>query len=305
MSTKAMEELKAIPHWVGHKNKVPMNPNSGSAAQSNNPKTWATASKAWQAKNRFGWDGIGYVFTIKAGIVGVDLDDCFIGNGRTIDDLKPWAKDVVLCLQSYTEFSPSGNGLHIYVKGEIEGSINKSKLGFEMYDELRYFTVTGKVLPGWMTEIRERHEELAALYVVFGDEMERPLPDVSSGRDYGVASKEEIKDALNHLPIWGDYHDWLKILMAVHDAYPGNDGVALIEAWSPGKKGEVTRKFRSFDKTSKSGITIATLFHMAKQGGWKPKQASNSWRYRKADGNANITTKLDMNGGNDGFRIAE
>lgn len=265
-----LDDLKPLPFWVGHKNKIPMSPNSGKAAMTNTPSTWNTASIAWSAKSRHGWDGIGYVFTIGMGIVGIDLDHCFDDQGLLLS----WAADVVNCLNSYTEKSPSGNGVHIFVRGEIDRSIQykmESGGAFEMYNELRYFTVTGDTL-NVNHFIEHRQKELDALYVTFGGDLDpKPLPTIKSSNHQ--TSEKDIEDALRVMPVHGDYASyWLKVLMAVHDVFPDERGVSLIEAWSPGKKGEVRRKFLSFDRTSKSGVTIASLFHMAKEYGWKPKK---------------------------------
>jgi hypothetical protein len=79
-----------------------------------------------------------------------------------------------------------------------------------------------------------------------------------------------VERALGVLPPQGDYNtDWLPILMAVHDAFPDERGIALIERWSPGYKGEVARKWRSFETAERANrITIASLFHRAKQYGY-------------------------------------
>lgn len=260
--TIAMSELKSIPQWVGHQNKIPKNPYNGRNAQTNNPVTWSNIETAWSAKSRYGWDGVGFVFTISAGIVGIDLDDCFELDGN----FKPWARDVAQCLDSYTEYSPSGKGLHIYCRGEIQGSINRSTAGFEMYNELRYFTVTGRAYGNNNKPIAERTKELQALYVVFSDNQPVIKKESSFTASPNLA---DVKKAIQYIPPHGDYYDWLKVLMAVHDADPGSEGIAICESWSPGYKGEIERKFESFDRTSKNGVTVATLFHMAKENGYQ------------------------------------
>lgn len=89
---------------------------------------------------------------------------------------------------------------------------------------------------------------------------------------------------LSALPMHMDYLDWLRVLMAVHDVYPGSDGVALVEAWSPGHRGEVAAKFRSFDRTAKEGVSIGTLVHMAKQYGYKAAvQKTRPPQYKQAN----------------------
>jgi len=170
---KTIAELKTLSQWVGYtSNKVPMCPHTGGAASSNNPDTWGTAAQAWSAKKRYGWAGIGYVFTIGAGVVGVDLDDCFDSNGRLSDD----ARQIVQMLNSYTERSPSGKGLHILACGSIPNSVKRP--GFEMYNELRYFTVTGNQY-GEPRDIEDRQGELEALFAVYCDVDGTPPPQVS------------------------------------------------------------------------------------------------------------------------------
>lgn len=173
--TVTMSQLKALPQWVGYTaRKIPMCPHTGGAAASNNPETWGTAAEAWAAKKRHGWAGIGFVFTIGAGVVGIDLDDCFDEDGRLNDT----ARQIVQMLNSYTERSPSGRGLHILACGTIPHSVKTA--GFEMYAELRYFTVTGDVY-GEPRDIEERPDELSALFATYCDEPD--LPERSAPSD--------------------------------------------------------------------------------------------------------------------------
>lgn len=271
---KTFADLKVLPQWVGYTaKKIPMNPHTGGAAASNKPDTWATAAQAWSAKKHYGWAGIGYVFTIEAGVIGVDLDDCFVGEG-TARRLTDTARQVVQMLNSYTELSPSGNGLHILACGSIPHSVKQP--GFEMYNELRYFTVTGNQYGKGAVElgiasgdIEDRHDELNALFVTFGGDYEPPVQTIRPTAPQST-DEAEVARALATIPPRGDYNtDWLPMLMAVHDSFPDDRGIALIEAWSPGYPGEVARKWRSF-KAGASGITIATLFHKAGQYGYKP-----------------------------------
>jgi len=269
---KTVAELKTLPQWVGYTSKkIPMSPHTGTAAASNNPETWGTAAEAWAAKKRNGWAGIGYVFTIGAGVVGIDLDDCFTEDGRLNDT----ARQIVQMMNSYTERSPSGKGLHILACGSIPHSVKRP--GFEMYNELRYFTVTGQQYGASEFvggDIEDRQDEMNALFVVYDGDYEpapRPIRPAIERGDVSV-SIVEVERALGVLPPHGDYNtDWLPILMAVHDAFPDERGIALIERWSPGYQGEVARKWRSFETAERGNrITIASLFHRAKQYGYEP-----------------------------------
>jgi hypothetical protein len=66
-------------------------------------------------------------------------------------------------LRSYTEISPSGTGLHIYVKGQLSGT-GQNKKPIEVYDRKAYFKVTGDQLLGTSATIEERQALIEALY---------------------------------------------------------------------------------------------------------------------------------------------
>lgn len=85
---------------------------------------------------------------------------------------------------------------------------------------------------------------------------------------------QQMTEALRFIPPHGDYNDWLSILLAIHDAFPGADGIALAEGWSAGYPGEVAQKFASFKDRSGDKITAATLFWMARKHGYRPQIAA-------------------------------
>jgi primase-polymerase (primpol)-like protein len=132
---------------------------------------------------------VGFVLTPDDPYTVADLDGC---RDPETGDLQAWALEVVEALDSYTEVSPSGRGLHVWLRGELPGQRRRSG-GVELYDRARYVTVTGQALPGYERgEIAERGPQLAALYRrLFGEpeasappaEYSAPnsLPDGSAG----------------------------------------------------------------------------------------------------------------------------
>ncbi len=89
----------------------------------------------------------------------------------------------------------------------------------------------------------------------------------------GVPSPDEIRAMLRCIPPQGDYtDDWLRVLAAVHSAYPGPEGIGLCEEWSPGTPGEVARKFASFGRYcgERGPATIGTLVYLARRHGYRP-----------------------------------
>ncbi len=166
---KALQDLAPLPIWVywkrevrdGKPTKVPYNPNRGSKASTINPLHWSTYTKAAIAAQRYNGDGVGIVFHPETiDLVGVDVDHCLNEDGT----LSPAAVDVVRLLNTYTELSPSGTGLHCLMRGSYNGTGRKNtEHGVELYQKGRYFTVTGNHVDGTPDAIEERTAELATL----------------------------------------------------------------------------------------------------------------------------------------------
>ena len=87
------------------------------------------------------------------------------------------------------------------------------------------------------------------------------------------ATQAEVYEALRHIPPWQiDYDEWVAILMSIHAEF-GDAGLNLAEAWADGHPGEVERKWQSFhvDGNPQGSVSIASLFHIAKNFGWNAK----------------------------------
>jgi hypothetical protein len=162
------EELKADSAWLlCDESKVPLiATRSGAcyAASSTDPETWRSyidAFAAWH-DNEWSFAGIGRVIRAEEDYVGVDLDECI---DPVTAKLSPWAARILERLNSYSEVSPSGNGVKVWVKAP---SITRAhvKPGLEIYPRSRYFTVTGDVVHGSEIAISDeesliRDEEIA------------------------------------------------------------------------------------------------------------------------------------------------
>lgn len=142
-----LQELKPLAQFVVHKGKHPFTPSTGRPAKAGHPETWETfeAAVAVLEASPGAYDGLGFEFN-NNGVVGVDLDH--VRDPET-GKVTPEAEAIVELLNSYTEISPSGTGLHIYVRGTIpEDGRKDTKRGIEMYQAGRFFTVTGNVYEG-------------------------------------------------------------------------------------------------------------------------------------------------------------
>ena len=150
------QELQSLPQWVcwrleqdkrsGRDAKVPYNPSNGRRASPSDSSTWGTLDDALNCAEKYLFSGIGFMFTTECGIIGVDIDKCLV-------DGKPneIAADILAHLPpTFIEISPSGTGLHIFLKGTLSSGGNRnSKSGVEMYSVSRYFTITGKKYQGY------------------------------------------------------------------------------------------------------------------------------------------------------------
>jgi putative DNA primase/helicase len=175
-------ELTSRAQWVGWRcqptrdgapTKVPYNPRTGELASTIDPRTWTTFAEAVAAvPESDDAGGIGFVFSDDDPFAGVDLDGCRGPDG----EIAPWAQAIIERLGSYTEVSPSGTGVHIVVRGALpDGARRRRVLGdapgdggkrpaIEIYDRARYFTVTGRHLPGTPRTVAERDAELKAVH---------------------------------------------------------------------------------------------------------------------------------------------
>lgn len=82
----------------------------------------------------------------------------------------------------------------------------------------------------------------------------------------------EVVAALKAIDAWGiQYDQWLAILMAIHSAFPGANGLRIAEDWADGKPGEVKDKWKGFRSGGNDNgqITVGTLFAMATRNGWQ------------------------------------
>lgn len=132
--------------------KVPYDPSNGWNASTDDPKTWSTFEKAVTSFENKGFDGIGYVFSEDDDYCGIDLDNC-IKNGQIL----PFAHEIINNINSYTEVSPSGTGVHIIIKGKKNGERCRKK-GVEIYDKNQFFTMTGNHIAGTVFTIEPRQE---------------------------------------------------------------------------------------------------------------------------------------------------
>ena len=189
-------ELKQLPNWVrwklepnkdGKLTKVPYQ------ASSTDRETWRPFNIVRQFRP-LKETGIGFVFDGN-GIVGIDLDHCF--NNGIVDER---FSKIVNQLKTYTEISPSGTGLHLFIRCKEKPYNTGRKAGdVEIYSESRYFTITGNQLENSSLGVEEYPAELVReLLNPFLNHNKEPTKKISIPHTITDLSDEDIIGIITH-----------------------------------------------------------------------------------------------------------
>lgn len=119
-------------------------PRTGKPADVTNPRACVKFDDARKAYAVGGYDGIGFVLVDGDGIIGIDLDHCV---DKATGELEPWAQQLIEQLGTYVEWSPSGEGVHLFLADQLPQLGWNRKGRVEVYVNRRYLTCTGHRLP--------------------------------------------------------------------------------------------------------------------------------------------------------------
>ncbi|MFJ7888423.1 phage/plasmid primase, P4 family [Lysinibacillus xylanilyticus] len=202
-------ELKALPQWIlwraeekgGRYTKIPYQVD-GNEARSNDRRTWSTFATAAKFYTESNANGVGFVFSRQDKYIGIDIDKCITYSADDTEKANPiintFAQEIIDTLDSYTEFSVSGTGIHIIIKGSLPQSVvgtgRKSvKHGLEIYQHGRYFTMSGNRENA--NEIYDRTDELAEIFEKYFDDS-----DIIGRVNLAEYENDEIK--LSNEALW-------------------------------------------------------------------------------------------------------
>ena len=169
------DELKSLKRWVcyrvedrdGKATKVPINSISGGYARSNDSITWSKFHIALSGCVKYACAGIG--FMLGDGIFGIDLDNHPDKDGVCLskEEFNELSNEFIEQLDSYSELSQSGKGVHIICKGSLPKG-RRRKGNVEMYESGRFFAFTGNALRN--VPINERTEQIIPLWEKYVDD---------------------------------------------------------------------------------------------------------------------------------------
>lgn len=132
-------ELRERPQWcLAGPDKRPLKLDH-SPASSTDPSTWADFESVAKAAAKDGY-GMGYMLCDADPFTCIDLD---IKPDTPSDDISRY-ESIVEHLDSYTERSRSGRGLHVWVRAAI--GKGRRRDGVEVYSQQRFIICTGNVV---------------------------------------------------------------------------------------------------------------------------------------------------------------
>jgi primase-polymerase (primpol)-like protein len=134
----------------------------GSHARTNDPSTWSTYAECAAVVSQF--SGIGLI--LGDGVFGVDIDKCC---DAVTGKFTAESREVVIGLDSYAEYSPSGDGCHILGMGQLPGDGKPIIRPFPGCKQIEikgrnfYFTFSQRHLSKTPADLMDRQEALTAL----------------------------------------------------------------------------------------------------------------------------------------------
>lgn len=229
--------------------KVPIDARTGRNASPTNPSTWSSFETMHQRyREDDSLDGVGFVFSKDDSFCGIDLDECLDGDGNLVAE----AQSIVGTFDTYTETSPSGTGVKLYIIGtkpDWAGSRSKKIERFkevEIYDEGRYFALTGHRLQGLPNAPRKRQPQLEHLCSSLWNQPESEAPGNETRLEKPLGDEELLARA--RAARNGD--QFSRLFDGDTSLYGGDDSRADIALcthlafWSNGSFDQIDRLFR-------------------------------------------------------------
>ncbi len=213
------QELKDLPQWAnlcrtsGKKQPAYF---SGTEMKWGTPKNWYTFQQVSHLPD------IMFILSPESGIVGVDCDGC-VANGV----IHPLVQDWIARTGTYVEFSQSGTGVKMLLRAHLPADFRKinntnvpwrtspeqEHIGIEIHT-WQPFHLTGNIVPGCPSEIRESPEVLNDLLVRFA-------PHRKVRKSKGPEPK---------IPLTWDFDAWVRRYCEVIDAL--DDGYIIGCPWA-------------------------------------------------------------------------
>lgn len=278
---EAPAAIRDLPAWViwrfedapglAKPRKVPYYANGGRrAGEQGAPadlSNLTTFDAAKAAASRRGFDGVGFATLPQFGVTALDFDNC-ITDGRIHPDVEP------LLAETYAEFSPSGQGLRLFFKGDLGNgkALRDGPFGMECFSTRGFVTFTGNTLD--ITELLGNSDTIAPINdtvrQLHAERFKRSTETVeapaSAVEPVGLLP-DQIAALLAKLDPDLPHDDWLHVGMGLHHETRG-EGFHLWDEWSaasgkyPGTDA-LLQRWQSFGRHNDNTVTLRTAMKLA------------------------------------------
>lgn len=235
VKTEGDKKPRKVPYYTNGKVRTGT---QGDDADRSNLSSFDEAVRCFKAG---GWAGIGFAMLPDWGLVALDFDNAVDDNGNLLSEVDE------LIAGTYAEWSPSGRGVHAFMRGAIadkKSHATDDRFGFETFCGSGFLTFTGSPTPtcellgaedtlldltdAVLTLFNARFPGVSTKLAAVGDN--DPLMTYSPVLG---ASDTELLEWLNYLDPAMGYHDWLRVGMSVHHETSGEvRGLDIWDEWS-------------------------------------------------------------------------
>jgi len=257
---------RKMPYYAGGGRRV------GTQGSDADRRRLVTFDRAIAASASGAFAGIGFAFLPGDGLIGIDLDNVI---DLDTGEIQERAAGIIKACGSYTEFSPSGRGVHIYSAGQTH-SHKSNEIGVEVFCGRQFFTVTGRPYPGSVDQVTSVREDVVEhLHRVIDAARGRPTATAVPVRPHGqFVDRDRVESALGHVSPDIGYNDWIAIGMALYDGLGEGVGLSVWDYWSSrgakyAGRSSLEAHWRSFGK-GRPTRSDDVIFSKAMAGGWKP-----------------------------------
>lgn len=263
---------RKVPYWTGGGRRYRKH---GSPEDREQLTSFAAAR---DAAIRRGFDGVGFALLPEWHITALDFDDIVGKDGEIPGEI------AALVNQTYCEYSPSGNGIRAFFKGDLGSHSARptaTDCEFSTYNVSGFVTVTSQPLPitemlGFENHIADADDALRAYCERrFGptSAREKSSDDFMAGHEPRIGmTAEEIEETVNKLDPSCGRDDWIRVGMALHHECEGDDtGLDIWDQWSCIAENYISRhdlesQWYGFTRRQGTGtqITMRSVLKMVK-----------------------------------------
>lgn len=260
----------AQPNRLGKRKKIPYRPAEGGRANVTDPSSWGTFDECAANVGKHGTDGVGIVLD-DGSLIGIDLDDVRDPESGVISED---AMAVVDRFQSYSEVSPSGTGVHIFVRGRLPFDGRNDGNGHEIYARSRFLAMTGMPVPGYEGEPQERQDEIDW----FVSEFFPTKSTLGAPSTLEPEGKEDFEDLGSTIPVTERVEQARRFMNTVEPAIEGNGGD--LQTFTT-----IVNVIRGFDLGGPEGHALISQFNKEKcLPPWPPDELQRKIDLARTDG---------------------